>query len=303
VHERANGMGGGAEILDARERIGSGPRLNPLAEANGLVRDVLAAVRNLENLLRSPLVGPRALAPVIPGLSELCVPLQASVEEIHRYVQATAATSTTDAVHALADQIRATCDRLRLALEQAGASAMDAKARLAFEAEVQDIGGDLNSVRQLMTLLALATDGPAVDMDLDVREVVREVFATASRREPRVSRQVDVTVSFAGDSFALKSRAQVVMPLIGIGLALVHRSVAGPLSLDVISQPGHPPFLVISGRPGHTGESQGFEPPPLTAPSLLCAETAARLIGVTYDMRPERLTIAWAVRQGPGSRL
>jgi hypothetical protein len=108
-----------------------------------------------------------------------------------------------------------------------------------------------------------------------------------------MSKQVPVMVSFSGDSFGLKARVQVVMPLIAIGLALVHRAVGGPLSLDVISRPGHPSFIVISGRPGHVGEGQAFEPPPLTAPSLVCAETAARLIGATFEMRPERLTIVW----------
>lgn len=298
MQDRVDGFGSAseAEALDARERLGSGPRLNPLAEANGLVRDVLAAVRNLENLLRSPLVGPRALAPVIPGLHELCDPLQASVDEIHRYVEATTTTPTIEPVQALAAQIRATCDRLRLALEQASASAMDAKARLAFEAEIQEVGADLNSVRQLMTLLAHATDAPEGEVDLDVREVVSEVFETASRREPWLSKQVPVVISFSGESFGLRARAQVVVPLIGIGLALVHRAVLGPLSLDAISRPGHPPFIVISGRPPGQGDGRVFEPPPLTAPSVVCAETAARLIGARFEVRPDRVTIVWAAR-------
>jgi hypothetical protein len=300
VQERADGFGsaGEAEALDARERKGSGPRLNPLAEANGLVRDVLASVRNLEHLLRSPLVGSRALAPVIPGMHELCDPLQASVAEIHRYVNATSTTSTIEALHALSDQIRTTCDRLRLALGQAGASSMDAKARLAFEAEIQDIAADLHSVRQLMTLLAHATDSPQADVDLDIREVIREVFAMASRRDPRRSKQVPVMVTFSGDSFFLQARVQVVMPLIGIGLALVNAAAPGPLSLDVISRPGHAPFIIISRRPGQGADGQAFEPPPLTEPSVVCAETAARMIGATYEVRPDRVTIAWPSRSG-----
>jgi hypothetical protein len=300
LQDRANGFGSANEAaaLDARERAGSGPRLNPLAEANGLVRDVLAAVRNLENLLRSPLVGSRVLAPVIPDLHELCDPLQASVAEIHRYVNATTTSSTIDAVQALSAQIRATSDQLRLALERAGASAMDAKARLALEAEIQGIGADLNSVRQLMTLVANATESPKTAVDLDVREIIREVFEMASRRDPRSSKQVPVVVSFSGDSFGVKARPQVVMPLIATGLSLVHRSVGGPLSLDAISRPGHQGFVVISARPGQEGEGQAFEPPPLTAPSVVCAETAARLIGATFEVKPDRVMIVWPPRQG-----
>ena len=300
MQDRANGLGSGSEVdaLDARERFGSGPRLNPLAQANGLVRDVLAAVRNLENLLRSPLVGPRALAPVIPDLRELCGPLQESVNEIHSYVKATTTTATIGAVQALSEQIRATCDRLHLALERASASAMDAKARLAFEAEIQDVGADLNSVRHLMTLLAHAIDSPQTEVELDVREVIREVFETASRRDPRQSRQVPVVVSVSGESFGLRACAQVVMPLIGIGIAVVHRSVQGPLALDAISTPGHPPFIVISGRPPGQGDGRAFEVPPLTAPSVVCAETAARLIGASFEVRPDRVTVVLPARPG-----
>jgi hypothetical protein len=299
VRDRADRLGSvsEAETLDARERIGSGPRLNPLAEANGLVRDVLAAVRNLENLLRSPFVGPRALAPVIPGLHELCDPLLASADEIHRHVDATATGSTTEAVHALSTQIRATCDRLRFALARAGASAMDAKTRLAFEAEIQEVGAELNSVRQLMMLLAHATDAARAEIDLDMREVVREVFELASRRDPRTSRAVPVVVSFSGDPCLLNASAQVVAPLIAIGLALVDRAVKSTLALDAICLPDAPPFVVISGRSGR-GDGQVFEPPPLTAPSVVCAETAARLVGASFEVRPERVTLVWPPRPG-----
>jgi len=286
-----NGSVGDAELLDSRDRSGTTPRHNPLAEADGLVRDVLAAVRNLEQLLRSPLIGRRALVSVIPGLEELCHPLHASIDELLGYASAGDAASTGAAVRALSAQIGATCERLRSALAEATASAMDAKARLAFEVEVRAVGVELHGVRQLMTLLRRATEAPYAEVDLDIREVVREVFAAASRRDPHLSNRVPVVTCFQGESFGLRGSPQIVMPLLGIGLALVHRAVQGSTSLEAVCRPGQPVVIHISPEPAQ-GEIHSFDPPTLIGPSLICAETAARLMGARFDFRAERVTMS-----------
>ena len=72
-------MGGGSSGDLGRSPSDSSPRLAPLVEARGVLRDVLAAVRNLEDLLRSPRVGSRALAQIIPELKGLGTPLLVSV--------------------------------------------------------------------------------------------------------------------------------------------------------------------------------------------------------------------------------
>src|SRR5260221_4474784 len=75
--------GGGANG-GGRAPSDSSPCLASLVEARGVLRDILAAVRNLEDLLRSPRVGPRALAQIIP---ELKTPLLVSVDQILGSVQ------------------------------------------------------------------------------------------------------------------------------------------------------------------------------------------------------------------------
>src|SRR5882757_10884488 len=78
---------GGANNEAGRPLTDSSPRLAPQVEARGVLRDVLAAVRNLEDLLRSPRVGSRALAQVIPELQGFRTPLLVSVDQILWSVQ------------------------------------------------------------------------------------------------------------------------------------------------------------------------------------------------------------------------
>src|SRR5215510_286862 len=86
MHQTVTGPRPGGEVNGGviRSRSESSLRLAPLIEARGVLRDVLAAVRNLEDLLRSPRVGPRALAQIIP---ELKAPLLVSVDQILGSVQ------------------------------------------------------------------------------------------------------------------------------------------------------------------------------------------------------------------------
>src|SRR6266496_1662788 len=147
----------GTDIEEGRGPAKSGARLSPLVEARGVLRDVLAAVRNLEDLLRSPRVGPRALAPVIPGLKGFCAPLLEAVDDILTHVQQVAPLPVDDAALQLGSYVKEISERLRTALDRASVAALDAKNRLAFEGAVAQVGAELNSVRQLLDLLIHAS--------------------------------------------------------------------------------------------------------------------------------------------------
>src|SRR5436190_9531326 len=103
---------GGADGEAGRESSTSSPRLAPLVEARGILRDVLAAVRNLEDLLRSPRVGPRALAQIIPELQGFGTPLLVSVEQILWSVQEAAELPVDAAVAEVGAYVQVVCGRL-----------------------------------------------------------------------------------------------------------------------------------------------------------------------------------------------
>src|SRR5258706_14006615 len=100
---RARGEAAG----NTEERRGdSSPRLAPQLEARGVLRDVLAAVRNLEDLLRSPRVGSRALAQIIPELQGFGTPLLVSVDQILWSVQEAAERPVDTAVAEVGAHVR-----------------------------------------------------------------------------------------------------------------------------------------------------------------------------------------------------
>ena len=150
------------------------------------MRDALASVRNLEHLLRSPRVGARAIAQVIPSLKGVCDPLAISVDQILQKVRGTAVGSVEGATAALEAFMPGVVDRLRVSLDRRSDAAIDAKGRLAFEKAIVLVGAELNSVRQLLDLLLRATEGSATE--LSIQEVVNETFLVSSGRDRRETR-------------------------------------------------------------------------------------------------------------------
>src|ERR1700733_14834981 len=88
----------------------------------GKVRDALAAVHNLETLLKSPRVGAGVLAGLLPELHASCVALRDAF-----------ATEDGDAKAERAAFAYERLDALEQAMKEAGTTAIEARARLALE--------------------------------------------------------------------------------------------------------------------------------------------------------------------------
>jgi hypothetical protein len=255
------------------------------------VRDALASVRNLEHLLRSPRVGARALAQVIPGLKGSCGPLAVSVDQMLQHVRAVAAGPVDAATAELEAFIPGVVERLRSVLDQRSGAAVDAKGRLAFESAIALVGAELNSVRQLLDLLVRATEQS--DTDLSIQEVVHETFLASFRPGP--SRNlIKVLASYETDASDFRASPQILMPLISIGIATARGEVATePVFLQAVCMQDEPVQIIIS-RSGPTGtEEYDFEPPLIVPPTIVCAQTAARLAGGTFVAGPGRSALCW----------
>ena len=281
---------GGGNIKERGQPTEGSVRVAALAEAGGVVRDALASVRNLEHLLRSPRVGARAIAQVIPSLKGVCDPLAMSVDQILQQVRGTAAGSVEAATTALEAFTPGVVDRLRVSLEQRSGAAVDAKGRLAFENTIVLVGAELNSVRQLLDLLVRATEDSATE--LSIQEVVHETFLVSFRTgQPRT--QVKVFASYETDASGFRASPQVLMPLISIGIAMARGPVDEPVFLEAVCLHDEPVQITISriGRPGT--EHYTFEPPLVLSPTLVCAQTAARLAGGSFVAEPGRAILRW----------
>jgi hypothetical protein len=292
MHHLATGLtpDGGGNIKERGQASESSVRVAALAEAGGVVRDALASVRNLEHLLRSPRVGARAIAQVIPSLKGVCDPLAMSVDEILQQVRGTGAGSVEAASAALEAFMPGVVQRLRVTLDERSGAAIDAKARLAFENAIVLVGAELNSVRQLLDLLVRATEDAATD--LSIQEVVHETFLVSFRPEPPRS-PVKVFASYETDSSGFRASPQVMMPLISIGIAMARGSAGEPVFLQAACLHDEPVHIMIS-RSGSPGvEEYTFEPPLVVPPTLVCAQTAARLAGGSFVAESGRAILRW----------
>src|SRR5262249_2568899 len=160
------------------------------------------------------------------------------------------------------------------ALDQASASGMEAKPRLALETEVAGIGAELNAVRRLMDLLARA--GERFETELDIEEVVYESFSASVSMEPIRSKAITVFTSFSRDGLGFRASAPVVVPLIGLGIGIVQKGPGDRVAVEGRCRDGEPVVFTIS-REAKSGESHRFDPPLAIPPTVLCAETAAQL--------------------------
>lgn len=281
---------GGVNIKERGQATDGSGRVAALAEARGVVRDALASVRNLEHLLRSPRVGARAIAQVIPGLKGACDPLAISVDQILEQVRGLAAGPVEGATAELEAFVPGVVERMRAALDQRSGAAVDAKGRLAFEGTIVLVGAELNSVRQLLDLLVRATEG--AETDLSIQEVVHETFLASVQPGPPRN-PIKVLASYETDGTDFRASPQILMPLISIGIAMARGAIGEPVFLQAICIQGEPVQIIVSrsGPPGT--EEYTFEPPLIVPPTLVCAQTAARLAGGNFVASPGRAALHW----------
>jgi hypothetical protein len=283
-------LSGEAELEDdARSPVESSTRLAPLSESRGVLRDALAAIANLEHLLRSPRVGPRALAQVIPGLRGLCDPLEASVHQMLAQVRVSAEVPVDGACDQLAGFATTVCNRLRVSL--ASHTALDARSRLAFESSIVREGAELNSVLQLLDLLVRATERS--DTELHIDEVVSVLFTPATR--PMARREAaKVVVSYTGESIGFDANPHVIISLVSIGIAMVHAAQGtsdDPIYLSALCQDDSLAVAISNDCP-LPGKAHLFDPPLIIPPTLECARTAASLISSTFEADLGRVLIS-----------
>jgi hypothetical protein len=280
---------GGGTIKDLRQPTTDGAgRIAALVEARGIVRDVLASVRNLEHLLRSPRVGARAIAQVIPGLQSSCDPLAMSVDQILKQVRGMTAEPVDAAAAELESFTPGVVERLRQALNLRSRGTIDAKGRLAFEQAIALAGAELNSVRLLLDLLVRATERSYTD--LSIQEVVHETFLVSFRPAPRRS-PITVIASYEADGSDFRGSPQVVMPLISIGIAVARGASDEPVYLHAVCRSDEAVQFVLSHEGPAGAEQYSFDPPMLVPPTLVCAQTAARLAEGSFVAETDRVVL------------
>lgn len=257
----------------SRPYLGEDPSL---VEARGTLRDALGALGNLDQLLRSLRVGPKAISAVLPDVLDSCGPARDAVREL--LSRTGERLGSTSAVTELEQFFTPRLEELTQSIELATRTPMHARHRLELERVVTRLSSELEAGRALLDLLEAALAAPTIRLKL--RELLDQVTTAefAKAAEP-----LKTTLRGRVEDIELSVQPQVAMMLLTLGANLV---VAG--------QEGGTPELSVEARPdgGCTirfqmgtgaGETLLLPRQVIVPPTLTCVETAATKMGCRVE--------------------
>jgi hypothetical protein len=246
--------------------------------AQGFVRDGLASLRNLENLLKSPRIGPRALGKVVAELRPGSLPLGDALVTLIDLVASRKPRLD------VADLRECTRDRAKLmneAIERAAQSDMGAKSRLQLEAQVMRLVAELDALRDLVVLLDAATG--FIPTELDLNALAMESLAKLAPSAVRHPGLVHVATCPAPDGATVVTDTRVIMPLVALGLGFVAKSGIKSLQLTSTTDASGGAEVTCGEHTNGRPATVPCVPPRVLGPSLGVACSAASLVGVTFS--------------------
>ncbi len=185
-----------------------------LVEARGTFRDALGGVGNLDQLLRSLRVGPKALSAVLPDVLDSFGPAEIALERLLR--AAAQSLESPEVVSELGSYFKPRLNELRTALESAVGTPMHARHRLELERVVTRVTPELDAARGLLELLEAALSAPSIRLKL--RELLSEIAAPEAAAE---AESVMAYLTGDIDDVELPVQPQVALSLFTLGINLV----------------------------------------------------------------------------------
>lgn len=255
-----------------------GPAALELSRGN--LRESLAGLRNLAQLLHSLRVGSRPLHNALPGARDACDPLRHAMSEI--LALAREALDAPQACDSLEAYVTPRVRELEAALTAAAERPLSVKARLSLEERVTRLSRELDIARGLFDLLSDSIAPRPVRLDL--LELSRQSFAgpTSGGTWPRES--LLATLSGSEGELEVEVDPRVVTSLIAWGVELV-ASAHDPLQIPHIrvSPREGGCHLLIERRPPGPGEELMLRRRGVIAPTLPCVVAAARASGAVLE--------------------
>jgi len=249
----------------------------------GNLRESLAALRNLAQLLHSLRVGSRPLATVLPGARDACDPLRQAMGEILTVVQS--ALGEQAAGQSLSAYVEPRITELEAALTAASVRPLSVKTRLSLEETVTRLSQELDAARGLFDLLVDSLSGRAVR--LDVLELSRQSFAgPASDSWPRET--LIATLKSEAEGLEIEVNPRTVTALIALGVELVAhpRDATQVAHIRIGASTPDGCRITIERNPRAGGEDLLLLRRGVIAPTLPCVKAAARASGGSLEFDP-----------------
>lgn len=270
------------------------PPVDPrLDAARGSLRDTIGALQNLEQLLKSSRVGPRALGAVIPDVRASLDSLLGAERELLGAVRQRLPDA--QAPNGLEQFISPRVESLEGALLAAERQPLNAKHRLALERVVTASARELDVARGLVELLEQAVQGPTTRVDL--LELVR---GSSQAADQAAGATIAATLNAADKDIELVVNPRVAASLIAIGVRLVHAR-AQHVAPQVIVRRSKPAECSVTIDGGvRSGERFFVAKQLVIAPTAACAEAAAQLSGARLEQSADgaQFGLHWPIAHG-----
>ncbi len=269
----------------------SGP--GDISAARGGVRDGIAAIQNLAQLLRSPRVGARALARAVPEVREGAAALRDAAQALDQAIAGAAGSepATARAAHSVLGFAAERARALEAALEVG--RRIDVRRRLGLDAEVNAAAAELGTVLMLVDLLGAEPERRHTPVDL--LDVLDEQWSAPAASTVVVAVEIGRDATFTGDP---RHAASV------LELAVTAASAATRANLRLTSERRPCGSLVVRVEPAPAGATpavlggdrpEAHTPVPLRAAIPALAEAlpaAARHVGFDLAIGPEPGAVA-----------
>lgn len=239
--------------------------------ARGSVRDGLAALHILENLLRSPRIGPRALEQVVEDLRSSCPPLTQSFGSLASQIieDRPAAEPMMSRVTALA---ASRIEQLQAALVRAANEDIKARSRLLLEAEVHRVRADLDALFNLIELAGAAINARTTELDLGA--MLNEVLDGLAPSERKRGDVLRVRLNVPDPHATIVTDPRVVIALVRLAIGLLASKGARNIEVRAFHRPDDSTRLLVHPS-ANTTSARACVAPLIVEPSLAVARRAA----------------------------
>lgn len=270
-------------------KSGVSPSPHPLARdvgalelLRGNLRESLAGLRNLAQLLHSLRVGSRPLSNALPAARDACDPLRLAMNEI--LALSREALGDGAASDSLDRYVTPRIEELESALTEASDRPLSVKLRLSLEERVTRLSQELNVARGLFDLLSDSIAARPVRLDL--LELSRQSFSGPPSGGTWPRETLLATLSSGGDAeLEVEVDPRAATSLIAWGVELVAwppRDVLEVPHIRVSPREDGCHLLIEQGPPA-PGEDLMLRRRGVIAPTLPCVLAAARANGAVLD--------------------
>jgi hypothetical protein len=269
-----------------------------LAAASGVMRDTIGAIHNLQHLLGSVRVGPKALARVVPDVHASCRPMILAAREM---IEAASGGLLGGPVGELGELVAGRMGELENTLGQMSRSAFRASDRLSLETALTAVVRDLDGALELVELMveASATSRVPVAVSDVIRESANRIDTGSGR-----GRRLKVTFAAPGSAALVRVNPRLALRLFAFAVALpsgkdgvvVRTEISGGVCNLRIS----PRVSGDTIPPRDGGGTVLVAVPPLIDLSRLCACEVARVTGSTLEASSAERTSVLSLPLDPG---